>query len=90
MLLLVKKVYEADISMPTSIFLSGDRTECWYSVMAVSGGHMGLLHTDLNVICLTCPSYSSAACHCPIWKQYNGYMFFWVCLLVFFLNVVQS
>ena len=55
----------------TSFFLSADKTECWYSVMAVSGGHMGLLQMDLNVISLTWPSYSSAACHCPIWKWHR-------------------
>lgn len=54
------------ISSRTSCFLSDEKTACCHSVMAVSGGHIGLLHRALNVISLTWPSYSSAACHGPI------------------------
>lgn len=37
----------------TRFFLSGDKTTCCHSVIAVSGGHIGLLQTALNVISLT-------------------------------------
>lgn len=41
------------ISSRTSCFLSDDKTACCHSVIAVSGGHIGLLQRALNVISLT-------------------------------------
>lgn len=40
------------------------KTECCHSVIAVSGGHIGLLHIDLKDISRSRPLYSSATCHC--------------------------
>lgn len=47
----------------TKTFLSSESQACWYSVMAVSGGHIGLLQSARNVIFRTSPRYSSVSFH---------------------------
>lgn len=66
---LMSQICKSTMYKITRMVLSGDKTTCCHSVIAVSGGHMGLLHKERKVNSLTKPSYSSVACHFPICRK---------------------